>query len=76
MGLMADEFAVNPTYSKPEYSITFRLKNGTVKKMNYCRQDDRNFAVFDENGKCEFFIRAKKLEEMFASLQDVASGRE
>lgn len=74
IALMADEFAKAPAYSTPEYTITFYMKDGTVKKSEYCAYDDRNYAVYS-NGKCEFVIRRKKLEEMFASLENVIADR-
>lgn len=75
IGLLADDFADNPSYSKPDYTITYYLKDGTVKKTNYCHYDDRSYAAYDGNGNCEFIIRKKKLDEMFASVESVASGK-
>lgn len=75
IGLLADEFAASPKYSEPVYTVTFYMNDGTVKKTDYCSYDDRSYAAFDGNGKCEFVIRHKKLEEMFSALKDVDEGR-
>lgn len=74
IALMADEFVKNPSYSTPEYMVTFYMKDGNVKKTEYCVYDDRNYAAYSD-GKCEFIIRKKKLEEMFASLENVIAER-
>lgn len=75
IGLLADEFASSPKYGKPVYTVTFYLNDGTVKRTDYCEYDDRSYAAFDGNGKCEFVIRHKKLEEMFDALKGVDEGR-
>lgn len=75
IGLLADDFAENPRYSAPEYVVTYYLRDGTVKQNNYCHYDDRSYAAYDKNGRCEFIIRKKKLDEMFASLENVATGK-
>ena len=71
IGLFADGFAKNPVYKSPDYTITFYLKDGSVKKTDYCYYDSRNYAAFDKNGRCEFIIRQKELENMFASIENV-----
>lgn len=71
IGLFADGFAKNPVYKSPDYTITFYLKDGSVKKTDYCYYDSRNYAAFDKNGRCEFIIRQKDLENMFASIENV-----
>lgn len=75
IGLLADEFAVSPKHGAPEYTVTYYLNDGTVKRTEYCKYDDRSYAAFDGDGKCEFIIRHKKLDEMFASIENVDSGR-
>lgn len=75
IGLLADDFAENPRYSTPEYTITYYMRDGSVKKNDYCVYDYRSYAAYDKNGRCEFIIRKKKLDEMFASVENVASGK-
>lgn len=75
IGLLADDFAKKPVYSSPEYTVKFYMKDGTVKKTEYCVYDDRSYAAYNDNGTCEFIIRKKKLSEMFASLENVLVNR-
>ena len=75
IGLLADDFASSPKYGTPEYTVTYYMNDGSIKKNEYCVYDDRNYAAYDKDGNCEFIIRKKKLNEMFASLEDVAAGR-
>ncbi len=75
IGLLADDFAQNPRYSAPEYTVTYYMRDGSVKQNNYCAYDDRSYAAYDKNGKCEYIIRKKKLDAMFASIENVASGK-
>jgi len=76
IALMADDFALNPKYSTPEYTVIFYFRDGTVKKNEYCHYDDRNYAVYNSNGTCEFILRKKKLNEMFDSLENVVAQRQ
>lgn len=75
IGLLADEFAESPVQGTPEYTVIYHLKDGSVKRNDYCHYDDRSYAAFDKDGNCEFIIRKKKLDEMFASVDNVAAGR-
>lgn len=75
IGLLADEFAETPVQGTPEYTVIYHLKDGSVKRNDYCHYDDRSYAAFDKDGNCEFIIRKKKLEEMFASVDNAAAGR-
>ncbi len=75
IGLLADDFAVNPAYGDAEYTVTYYMNDGSVKKNEYCAYDERSYAAFDKDGRCEFIIRRKKLDEMFASLENVDAGK-
>ncbi len=75
IGILADGFAQNPRYSTPEYTITYYMRDGAFKTTNYCAYDDRSYAAYDKNGRCVFIVRKKKLDEVFASLENVASGK-
>ena len=70
IGLFADGFAKTPVYRSPEYTVTFYLKDGSVKKTDFCYYDSRSYAAF-KDGRCEFIIRQKELENMFASIENV-----
>ena len=72
IGLLADGFAKNPKYSIPEYSLTFYFKDGSVKKTDYCHYDERSYAAFDKNKKCDFVILKKELENMFSAIEKIA----
>lgn len=73
IGMIADDFAVNPRYTEPEYTVTFTRRDGTVNAVKYCAYDDRSYAVFNANGKCEFILRKKNLDEMFAAIESLAN---
>ena len=75
IALSADDFAKNPKYSKAEYTIKFYFRDGSQKKTEYCYYDDRSYSAFNEKGVCEFIIRQKELQNMFASLENVSDGR-
>lgn len=73
IGMIADGFAENPRYTTPEYTVTFFRRDGSVNTVKYCAYDDRNYAVYNTDGRCEFIIRRKNLEEMFASIDKLAT---
>lgn len=73
IGMIADDFAVNPRYSEPDYTVTFTRRDGSVNTVKYCAYDDRSYAVYNADGKCEFIIRKKNLEDMFASIENLAN---
>ena len=75
IGMIADEFAVRPVYREPDCTVTFYRKDGTVNKIQYCPYDDRNYAVYNSNGTCEFIIRRKNVDDMLSSLEKISSQR-
>lgn len=69
IGLTADGFSQNPQKSSALYTVVYHLTDGSSKSYEYCEYDDRNYAVFGSDGSQEYFIRKKKLEDMFSAIQ-------
>lgn len=70
IGLTADGFSQNPQKGTPLYTVVYYLTNGSSKTYEYCDYDDRNYAVFGSDGSREYFIRKKKLEDMFSAIEN------
>lgn len=74
IGLTADGFSTGAKRSGIRATVVYHLLNGTVKSYDYCDYDERNYAVFDQTGNSEYFIKKKKVDDMLASVKAVAAG--
>lgn len=72
IGLTADGFSQNPQKGAALYTVVYHLTDGSSKTYEYCEYDDRNYAVFGSDGSREYFIRKKKLEDMFTAMETPA----
>ncbi|MBR2477224.1 MAG: DUF4340 domain-containing protein [Clostridia bacterium] len=73
--LLADDFAAPHNRGKSVYTISCYLKDGTVKKMTFYNYDDRNYSVVTEKGVCDFIVRKKKIDDMFAALGTIVPAK-
>ncbi|MBE7029974.1 MAG: DUF4340 domain-containing protein [Ruminococcaceae bacterium] len=73
IGLLADGFCDDAVHGAPVFVITYHLVDGTTKRYEYVPYDERNYAVFS-GGRCEYRILKKELDNMYASIENVAKG--
>lgn len=67
IGLTFDGEADAAAQGETLYSIKYTLQSGETISIAFAPYDERNYAVYI-GGQCEFFIRQKKVESLFASL--------
>lgn len=69
--LLADDFAQPHKRGQAVYTISYYLKDGSVKSMTLYDYDDRNYSVVTETGACEFVVRKTKFDEAFTKISNI-----